>query len=106
MKTRVGHLQIRLPECVEPFPYSWAIELNWYSKGNRPGRTEGHAPHLSIVIASAMAGLSRESTATRNRILRNGARFIREEEVRLAVPGAARMRVFRIKLGRLERIVL
>lgn len=105
MKTRPGHVQLRLPEFIAPLPSDWAIELNWYSKGNRPGIACGHSPHMSLVVSSALAGLSRESTSTRNRILRNGERFIRNEEVRRKVPGSSRMRAFRINsTGQLEKI--
>lgn len=105
MKTRPGHVQLRLPEFIAPLPNEWAIELNWYSKGNRPGSMRGHTPHMSLVMSSAIAGLLREPTSTRNRILRNGQRFIRNEEARLNVPGASRMRAFRINAtGELEKI--
>lgn len=105
MKTRPGHVQLRLPEFIAPLPGEWAVELNWYSKGNRPGSTCMHTPHMSLVISSALAGLSRESTSTRNRILRNGQRFIRNEETRLNVPGSSRMRAFKINAtGVLEKI--
>jgi hypothetical protein len=105
MKTRPGHLQIRLPEFVAPLPNELAIELNWYSKGNRPGSTRGHSPHMSLVISSALAGLARESTATRNRILRTGLRAIRCDESRRGVPGSSRVRAFRINsMGQLEKL--
>lgn len=105
MKTRPGHLQIRLPEFVTPLPSEWAIELNWYSKGNRPGSSLGHSPHMSLVISSALAGLSRETQSTRNRILRNGLRSIRNDESRRGVPGSSRVRAFSINaLGQLEKL--
>jgi len=105
MKTRPGHLQIRLPEFVAPFPSEWAIDLNWYSKGNRPGSTREHSPHQSLVISSALAGLNQENTVTRNRILRNGYRAIRNHEARYGVPGSSRIRAFGINaMGQLEKL--
>ena len=105
MKTRPGHLQIRLPEFVAPSLGEWAFELNWYSKGNRPGSNSGHSLHMSLVVSAAIAGLSRESTFNRNRILRNGQRFIHNEEVRRNVPGSSRVRAFGINAaGRLEKL--
>lgn len=105
MKTRPGHLQIRLPEFVAPFPSEWAIELNWHSKGNRPGSTREHSPHQSLVISAALAGLNQENTVTRNRILRNGYRAIRNHEARYGVPGSSRVRACSINaMGQLEKL--
>lgn len=105
MKTRPGHLQIRLPEFVAPSLGEWAFELNWYSKGNRPGSTIGHSLHMSLVMSAAIAGLSRESKFNRTRILRNGRQFIASEEVRRNVPGSSRVRAFSINAqGQLEKL--
>jgi hypothetical protein len=105
MKTRPGHLQIRLPEFVAQLPNEWAIELNWYSKGNRPGSTRGHSPHQSLVISALLAGVKQEAPSTRARIFRNGLESIRYEEWARSVPGSSRVRAFAINaMGQLEKL--
>jgi hypothetical protein len=60
---------------------------------------------MSFAVSSALAGLAQESRAVRNRIMRNGQRFILNEESRRNVHGSSRMRVFSINaLGQLEKL--